>query len=137
MSELFSRGGDNYYLLDTNLKKAFMFDSFGEGGKEVAFIESYMKVNKVAQNVDIISILGEKGEDACELYFKGKTAILKKPPLVVYSLLWSSVNKLSHIVFSVKRAESVNQILIPLSVNGYRHEDIGKILGENLSWIEV
>lgn len=137
MSELFGRGGDRYYLLDTDLKKAFMFDSFGEDGKEVAFIDSYMKVNKVAKEVSVISILGEKGEDNCELYYKGKTTILKKPPLVVYSMLWSSVTKLSHVVFSIKRAESVNQILIPLPYNGYKHEDIGKILGENLSWIEV
>jgi len=135
MSELYGRKGNSFYLVDTELKKALVFNSFGESKGICSYMDAVVSINKTSTDVNILSILGESNKDICEILYRGKVSVISKSYLNVYSLLWSKLNKLSHIVFSVKHPEDVSQIIIPLYYREYSHEDIGEIIGEDLVWV--
>lgn len=135
MSQLLGRKGNLYYLIDTTCKEATSFDSFGEKQSDLSFIDAFCNTSRSAIEVDFVSIVGEGLKGYCQLLFKGKTCVIEKPYLDVYSLLSKNTSRVNHVIYSVKHYNGrVTQVILPLVYNSLSYKEIELLVKQDLTW---
>lgn len=132
--EYFSQKGSNCYLIDLDNDEGYSFSEFGKSIEKVN-AKYVVSICKLLKPVDIFSILSDSMGTDCEIYFKGKKAVVNKKGFDVYKMVASTFKRETFITFRITRNEclGLTQILIPFKKDEVSFKMIEEILGI-LTW---
>lgn len=133
-SEFYCIKGCNHYLVDAKANEGYCFTAYGNQVEPV--LATYvLSICRVRVDVDILSILSDVTCGICEIYFKGKKAVVKERGLMVYKKCLQSIPRASAVAYRIIRPDcmGVTQMLLPLREGVVSFEDISKLFG-NLKW---
>lgn len=129
--------GINYYLIDLNSNEGYKFSEYGKG-LEALEAKYVVSICNVLREVDIFSILYSSCSSRCEIYYKGKKAIIQDKGINVYRRIPTSFQRENIITFRITRTEEqgVSQILIPFKEGTVSYDMLESVFGK-LNWVEV
>ena len=131
--EYLSIKGSKHYLIDMDSSEGYAFSSYGAQVEKV--ISSYVvAICNVLVEVDTFSILNDVSSNMCEVYYKGKRAVIKDKGMNVFKRIPKHFERESHLIYRIKREEcpGLVQILIPFRKGKVSLQDLSSGLGISL-----
>lgn len=130
--EYYTHKGNNYYLIDLNSDEGYSFSEFGSSlGKVNA--KYVVSISNMLTPVDILSILYDVTTNICEIYYKGKKALISEKGMNVYRKIPKDFPKETFIAFRISRQEQeyigVSQLLIPFKKDCVSFEMLNNLFG--------
>ena len=133
-NEYLSHKGNDYYIIDLDTDEGYSFSEYGRVIERVN-AKYVASICRVLNPVDVLSILSDVNSNMCEIYFKGKRAIVNLKGMSVYSRLPRDLPKETFIVFRILRDDCIGltQLLIPFKKGLVTNDMLSSIFG-GLKW---